>query len=116
MLFAAGPIPKGTLFVAVGLAKLPLLPGAVVFGVARFGIYLMLLLAADTASSSLGGLFSASFVGPVGIALQIASIGALVLLFRLDWRKFTTRMPQLTAMRLRIPFLRTLSGPAEKTL
>ena len=115
-LFAIGPIPKGALFIAVGLARLPLLPGALVFGVARFGIYLTLLMAADTASSSLGNLFSASLVGPLGVALQIGSIGALILIFRLDWRKLTVKTQQLNAMRLRIPLLRTLSRPAEKSL
>lgn len=90
-LFAAGPIPKGTLFTAAGLARLPLLPGAIAFGITRSAIYLGTLLVADTAATSLESTFGLSAVGPLGIAVQLISLVAMFIIFRADWTRLATR-------------------------
>ena len=41
VIFAVGPIPKGPLFAAVGLARLSPIPGAIVFGITRIGFLLL---------------------------------------------------------------------------
>ena len=48
-IFVIGPIPKGALFTAVGLARISPIPGAIVFGITRTGFYYVSFLAIDTA-------------------------------------------------------------------
>lgn len=91
-MFAFGPIPKAMLFMAAGIARIPLLPGAIVYGVARAGIYLGALMAASTTVSSFGELFTSSFGGPLIIAAQIASTVGVFLLFRMDLSKVAARV------------------------
>ena len=95
LIFAVGPIPKGALFAAVGLARLSPIPGAIVFGVTRTGFYYFSLLAVDTAASSLGDFLDLSVAGSLGIAVQIISFIAMILVFRLDFGKFLARFPRL---------------------
>ncbi len=94
-LFAVGPIPKGTLFTAAGLANLPLVPGAIVFGITRFGIYLGTMLVAATATSSLENLAGMSVAGPLGIAVQLLSLVGVLLLFRLDWTRAVSGLTRI---------------------
>ncbi|HAX24481.1 MAG TPA: hypothetical protein PLR44_12495 [Thermomicrobiales bacterium] len=91
-MFAFGPIPKAMLFMAAGIARIPLLPGAVVYGVARAGIYFGALLAAETTVTSFGDLFSLSGAGSLIIATQVASTIGVFLLFRMDIPKLVERI------------------------
>lgn len=109
-LFAFGPIPKGTLFVAAGMAKLPLLPGAIAFGVTRTGVYLGTLLVADTAATSLESLFGMSVVGPIGIAVQLLSLIAVFVFFRADWNRLAGRAESLKRVYAQV---RTRFSPAQ---
>ncbi len=109
-LFAVGPIPKGTLFVAAGMANLPLLPGALVFAISRSAIYLGTLLVATTAVGSLESLFGLSAVGPLGIGVQLLSLVAMIVLFRADWGRLPQRIEGLREL---YGTLRARGRPAE---
>lgn len=54
-LFVLGPVPSNGLFIAAGLAKVPLLPLLVIFGLARFVSYPLWVEATSTAAKSLWG-------------------------------------------------------------
>ena len=108
-LFAIGPIPRTTLFVAVGMARLPLVPGAIVFGITRFGFYLVALLLLDTAAPTLDDVLKMPFAGPLAIIFQIVSLAVVILFFRYDWGKLVAHSARLSAFlarlraKLRIP-------------
>lgn len=91
-LFAVGPVPKAVLFMAAGIARLPLTPGAIAYGLGRTGIYLAALLAAETTITSFGDLFSLSGTGPLLIAAQVASAVSVFLLFRMDLPALAARL------------------------
>lgn len=102
-LFAVGPIPKAYLFMAAGIAKAPLWPGAVVFCVARAGIYASALIAVDVTYTSFGDILFSSAGGPLIIAAQLASVVGFFLLLRMDIRTRVRRVA--TAVRsLRMRF------------
>lgn len=90
-LFAVGPIPKALLFMAAGIARAPLLPGAAVYGTARAGMYLGTLLAVDATATSFGSMFSFGTGGTLILAAQAASIVGFFMLLRLDLRSLLTR-------------------------
>ena len=83
-LFAVGPIPKSLLFMAAGMARIPLAPGAIVYGIARAAIYGVALAATDQAASSLSEIVTSPIGGPLLIAAQLASVIGVFLLFRVD--------------------------------
>lgn len=83
-LFAVGPIPKSLLFMAAGMARIPLAPGALVYGLARSAIYGATLTATSQAASSLSEIITSPIGGPLMIATQVASIAGVFLIFRVD--------------------------------
>jgi hypothetical protein len=86
VLFALGPIPSNQLFIAAGLARAPLPPLLLVFGLSRCVSYVLWVSAAEVADRSLRELFG-SQLGDWGvIALQIAGFALIVLMMRVDWR------------------------------
>lgn len=94
-LFAVGPIPKSLLFMAAGMARLPLAPGAAVFGVARAIIYAAALTATGQAASSLGDVVTSPVGGPLLIAAQVASVAGMFLLLRVDLPRLSRRLRRL---------------------
>lgn len=84
-LFALGPIPTNQLFIGVGLARAPLAPVTVVFGVTRFVSYILWVQAAQTAVSSLRDLLRPSLGGGAAIAAQVLGFAALILVMQVDW-------------------------------
>lgn len=90
-LFAIGPIPKAMLFMAAGIARMPLAPGALVYGVARTAIYGATLAATGQAVSSLSDVVASPLSGPILIGAQFALMAGTILLFRVDlpqmWRR-----------------------------
>lgn len=83
-MFAIGPVPKALLFMAAGISRAPLWPGAIVFGVSRGLIYLGTLAAVDVTFSSFGDIFTSTVGGPLIIAAQIASVIGLFVVLRMD--------------------------------
>lgn len=90
-MFAIGPVPKSLLFMAAGIARAPLWPGAIVFGVSRGLIYLGTLAAVDVTFSSFGDIFTSSVGGPLIVAAQIASVVGLFVVLRMDLRSLKAR-------------------------
>jgi uncharacterized membrane protein YdjX (TVP38/TMEM64 family) len=87
-LFALSPLPSAQLFEAAGLTRVSLVPfTAAFFGgrIVSYSIYAVT--AAGIRETSVGETFRASFTSPVGLAIQIAMIGLLVLLVRIDWAR-----------------------------
>lgn len=104
-LFAVGPVPKSLLFIAAGITRMPLWPGALVFGAARSVIYLVTLAVVETSVTSLGDVFASPVGGPLIIAAQIASVIGVFLMFRLDLPRLFTRAKLVTGRRIIIPAL-----------
>jgi hypothetical protein len=84
-LFAVSPLPSAQLFVAAGLVDAPLPRLTAVFFAGRLVSYSLYVGAATAAAESLGSVVSDSLVSPVGIALQVLMLAALVALVRVDW-------------------------------
>ena len=90
-LFALSPIPSAQLFVAAGLLDVPLLPLTGAFFAGRLVSYSLYVSAASLAEDTFGDVLRDSLTSPLGIVLQIAMLGALVALLRVDWTKVLAR-------------------------
>ena len=87
-LFALSPLPSAQLFEAAGLTKVRLLPFTAAFFAGRVVSYSIYAFSAHhIRESSLGDAFRRSLTNPVGIALQLAMLGLIVLLSQIDWEK-----------------------------
>lgn len=85
-LFAVSPVPSAQLFAAVGLAGIPITAFTLAFFAGRLVSYSIYAGSARViAQSSLGDVFRESLSSPLGIALQVVLLIALVLLLRIDW-------------------------------
>jgi uncharacterized membrane protein YdjX (TVP38/TMEM64 family) len=84
-LFALSPVPSAQLFLAAGLLTVPLLPLTVAFFSGRLVSYSIYVGVASLAKESFGDTITEGFASPLGIALQLAMLGMLVLLLRIDW-------------------------------
>jgi uncharacterized membrane protein YdjX (TVP38/TMEM64 family) len=90
-LFALSPVPSAQLFVAAGLMTMPLLPLTAAFFTGRLVSYSIYVAAASLARHSLGSVLLDSLKSPVGIAIQVVALAAVVLLVRVDWAKVLAR-------------------------
>jgi hypothetical protein len=90
-LFTLGPAPSNHLFIAAGLARAPLPPILLVFGIARCISYLLWVSAADAADRSLREVLGPQWAGWGAAALQIAGFALIVLAMRVDWRRLLRR-------------------------
>ena len=94
-LFAVSPFPSAQLFAAVGLAGVPLLAFTLAFFSGRLVSYSIYAGSAKALEqSALGDAFRASFSSPLGIALQVVLLGALVALARVDWERILGPAPE----------------------
>lgn len=91
-LFAVGPVPKAMLFMAAGIARVPLAPGAIAYGIGRTAIYLVALSATSATVTSFGDLLTSGYGGPLMIAAQVASVAGVFLLFRMDLPALARRL------------------------
>lgn len=99
-LFALSPLPSAQLFEAAGLARLPLLPFTAAFFAGRIVSYSIYGFTAQTIrSTSMGDVLREEIASPLGIALQVAMLGAVVLLAKIDWRKHLTSRDRNAAER-----------------
>lgn len=89
-LFALSPLPSAQLFIAAGLVAAPIVPLTIAFFAGRIVSYTIYVAAASAATHSLGSIVANSFTSPVGIALQVALLAALVALVRVDWAALLT--------------------------
>jgi membrane protein YqaA with SNARE-associated domain len=84
-LFALSPVPSAQLFVAAGLLGVALVPLTAAFFAGRLVSYSIYVAGASVAKDSLGAALGDVFTSPLGIALQVAMVAAVVALVRVDW-------------------------------
>lgn len=93
-LFAISPLPSAQLFEAAGLARVGLLSFTAAFFVGRVVSYSIYAVAAQQLrETTLGDVFRRNLTSPVGVALQFAMLGALVVLTQIDWERHLRRNP-----------------------
>ena len=102
-LFALSPLPSAQLFEAAGLLKVRLLPLTAAFFSGRLVSYSLYVGGATLADESLDGLLSRSLGSPLGVALNLAMLAALVALVRVDWSARLPRRGRGAAHRVRNP-------------
>ena len=90
-LYALSPLPSAQLFVAAGLVGAPVLRLTVAFFVGRLVSYSIYVTAATAARDSLSTIIGQAFASPLGIALQVVMLAALVALLRIDWAGWLSR-------------------------
>jgi uncharacterized membrane protein YdjX (TVP38/TMEM64 family) len=91
-LFALSPLPSAQLFEAAGLTGVRLLPFTLAFFAGRLVAYAIY---AGTAKAmeglTLGDTFKETLTSPIGIAIQVAMLAALVALARIDWARLLAK-------------------------
>lgn len=90
-LFALSPVPSAQLFVAAGLLRVSLRPLTAAFFAGRLVSYTIYVTAASAAAGSLRSVLGKALGSPLGIALQLAMLAGLVLLYRVDWIELLKR-------------------------
>jgi hypothetical protein len=87
--FAVSPLPSAQQFGAVGLAGVRILPFTLAFFAGRLVSYTFYAGTAGLVAehTSLAETFRANLTSPLGIAIQIAMLGSLVALAKIDWVK-----------------------------
>ena len=92
-LFALSPLPSPQLFAAAGFAGIRLLGFTLAFFAGRLVSYSIYAYSAKgIRETSMNDLFTSMFSSPMGIALQVAMIGFVVLLVRIDWSKLLNKV------------------------
>jgi uncharacterized membrane protein YdjX (TVP38/TMEM64 family) len=86
--FVFSPLPSAQMFMAAGLADVPLLPLAGAFLIGRSVSYTAYVTAATAAEETVHRLLSQGLTSPSAIAVQLASLAAVVLMIKVDWIKF----------------------------
>ncbi|MCR5871732.1 MULTISPECIES: hypothetical protein [unclassified Sphingomonas] len=88
-LFVISPLPSAQLFIAVGLARVPLLGFTAAFFTGRLFTYAFYgWTARKVRQTDFGEAMFAHLTSPGGIALQVAMLGLLVALVSIDWGKW----------------------------
>lgn len=88
-LFIVSPLPSAQLFEAAGLIGVKLLPLTIAFFSGRIITYTFYVYSAsEFKTSALGELIIREFSSGWAIGLQLLMIGGLVLLTRIDWKRF----------------------------
>lgn len=85
LVYSFGPIPSNQLFMAAGLAHLDLRVVAGAFFAGRVVSYTLFAHAADRAVTTVTDLFAEAVTKPELLALELASLGILVLIARIPW-------------------------------
>lgn len=96
-LFALSPVPSSQLFIGAGLVAVPIVPLTAAFFTGRLISYSIYVTAASAVKHSLGSTIMSAFTSPLGIALQVVMLAALVALMRIDWAKLLTRRTERPA-------------------
>jgi hypothetical protein len=92
-LFALSPVPSGQLFTAAGLMEVRLPPLTAAFFAGRLVSYTIYVTGAAAIKESFGGAVLDGITSPIGIAIQLVALAALVALLRLDWTRILPPRP-----------------------
>jgi membrane protein YqaA with SNARE-associated domain len=91
-LFAWGPVSSNYLFIAAGISGAPLLLPLIVYAIARFISYMVVVSATQTTVNSFNDLLDPGMDRGWFAALQLVGIVTLIIVMRYDWSKITTRL------------------------
>jgi hypothetical protein len=83
--FVFSPLPSAQMFMAAGLADVPLLPLAGAFLIGRSISFTIYVTAASAAQETVHRLLRQGFTSPTTIAIQLASLIAVIAMIRVDW-------------------------------
>ena len=83
--FAFSPLPSAQLFMAAGLADVPLVPLGAAFLVGRSISFTIYVTAATAAEETIHRLLSQGLTSPSTIAIQLAGLAAVVVMIKVDW-------------------------------
>jgi hypothetical protein len=84
-------LPTNQLFIAVGLAGGPLLPLLLAFAVTRFASYLVWIMVADTAVTTLSDALQPTFGDSAAIIAAVLSFVMLIVVMQIDWGEYLRR-------------------------
>jgi uncharacterized membrane protein YdjX (TVP38/TMEM64 family) len=87
VVFVFSPLPSAQMFMAAGLADVPLLPVSGAFLIGRSVSYTIYVTAATAAEETVHRLLRQGHTSPAAIAIQLASLAAIVLMINVDWIK-----------------------------
>ena len=85
--FVFSPLPSAQMFMAAGLAGVPLLPLAGAFLIGRSVSYTLYVTAATAAQETVHRLLRQGLTSPAAIAIQLAGLAAVVVMIKVDWIK-----------------------------
>jgi membrane protein YqaA with SNARE-associated domain len=83
--YSFGPIPSNQVFIAAGIARVPLLPIVGAFFVGRVVSYAILAGAASKVVDKLEDVFVGHLTSPSALALEALAVLLLVAMVRVDW-------------------------------
>jgi hypothetical protein len=89
--YALTPLPTNSLFVASGLAEVRLLLVLFGFWAARIPADTLFVWSTDRVFTNIGDVFEGAFSSWLAIALQLASVTSIILLYRLPWARWLRR-------------------------
>jgi membrane protein YqaA with SNARE-associated domain len=91
-MFAWGPVSSNWLFIGAGISGIPLLPPLVIYAIARFISYLIVVPVTRTTVDSFSDLVDPGTDRGWLPALQLAGIIAILIIMRYDWSKALGRL------------------------
>lgn len=98
-MFAWGPISSNYLFIGAGISGVPLLLPLLIYAVARFISYMVVVPATTTTYNSFTDVFDSGMDRGWLAAVQLLGIVTIIIVMRYDWRKVIDRLmpkPQAT--------------------
>ena len=90
-LYTLSPLPTNNLFIAAGMTRVDMTAVVIGFTTSRMIANTFWVWTTNKAFDSLGSLFTDAITGPLGIALELLGLIAVVLTFRLPWARWLRR-------------------------
>lgn len=103
--FVFSPLPSAQMFMAAGLADVPLVPLAAAFLIGRSISFTLYVTAATAAEETIHRLVRQGLTSPSAIAIQLAGLVAVVLMIKVNWINVIDRV------RARIAHMRGRPAP-----
>jgi hypothetical protein len=91
-LVTSGAIPSEQLFIAAGIARVPLAPLLAAFAVGRLAGYVLWISTARVATDTLESLLAPQLGGTVAIVVQLGAFALLIAMMQVDWSALATRV------------------------
>jgi membrane protein YqaA with SNARE-associated domain len=91
-MFAWGPVSSNYLFIGAGISGVPLMLPLIVFAIARFISYMVVVSVTQTTVHSFSDLFNSGIDRGWLAALQLVGIITIIIVMRYDWSKVLGRL------------------------